>query len=370
MNSISQVEKTSFFEYLGLADMEKVHSQILAWMLSENCIALSSKEKVKLLQAITGSDKPFIIRNVLTEESDIDIYVECADAIVVIENKIKSSQHSDQLLEYEAHVRSLNSQKSAFYVFLTLIEEKAKSGSWINCGYNKISKVLENCALSTANFDTTIAIEYRVFLKKLISVVLHFIDHPVEYKNVFTFGHVKKSEKRKAKFETYHQKFISDNQLETILQKCYLAKIMENVALPESYQWDISETRGVALVNCYSSNLIGLNNKQFKTVFQFQRGAFKFAFTVNSDYNKSKKQELGSVVNILGDMSKNNHLGYTRHNLPQSNAWVSISKVPKAKYYTLSFSEFTKMFRREFQNFLILDSTLRHAISQISPGSA
>lgn len=358
--------KTSFFEYLGLADMEKVHSQILAWLLSKNCTGLTEEEKGKLLQAITGKDIPFVIKNVLTEENGIDIYVQCTNAIVVIENKIKSSQHSDQLSVYEAHVKSVNSQKTAFYVFLTLIDEKARSGSWINCGYDRIVNVLDACSFNKTDVDTIIALEYRAFLKKLISIVLHFIHHPTEYSNVFLFGHLKKSEKRGKRFVTEQQKFISDNQLETILQKCYLAKAMEHIPLPQDYQWDISETRGVALVNCYSSNLISLNGKQFKTVFQFQRGAFKFAFTISKDYTKSKKEDLGPVVQILGDMSRNNRLGYTSHNLPESKAWVSISKVPQANYHTLTFSEFIKVFQQEFANFLTLDGTFRQRLSQTS----
>ncbi len=78
----------SFFEYLGLADVERIHSQFLAWVLSENCNALDQKERDLLLFNLFGVSGPVV--SIQTERNRIDILLETATDVIVIENKIKS----------------------------------------------------------------------------------------------------------------------------------------------------------------------------------------------------------------------------------------------------------------------------------------
>ena len=88
--------KLNFFQTIGLADMEKVHSAVIGWMLSENCIAFDKKEKSKLLCQIFGeSITTFNTINVRVENHHFDILIVAENEKTgkiywVIENKVKS----------------------------------------------------------------------------------------------------------------------------------------------------------------------------------------------------------------------------------------------------------------------------------------
>lgn len=43
----------SFFDKIGVADMEKVHSAVIGWMFSNDCCALNKQQKSELLCSFT-----------------------------------------------------------------------------------------------------------------------------------------------------------------------------------------------------------------------------------------------------------------------------------------------------------------------------
>ena len=104
---------SNFFDAIGVADMEKVHSAVIGWMLSDKCEAFGKERngriiRSELLQKIFGIKNDFehydSIDSIL-EWKNIDIIVvtnsgKKDEKCWVIENKIKSSQHSDQLTRY------------------------------------------------------------------------------------------------------------------------------------------------------------------------------------------------------------------------------------------------------------------------------
>ena len=106
----------NFFNAIGVADMERVHSAVIGWMLSDDCEAFGTGQKgkevkSKLLCSIFGIT-PFCVFDeikVNVEVYDIDILITTKLGPVkecwVIENKIKSNQHDNQLDKY---VRIIN----------------------------------------------------------------------------------------------------------------------------------------------------------------------------------------------------------------------------------------------------------------------
>lgn len=79
---------------------------------------------------MTKSKCEFKIENTLVEINDIDIFIVCKDALVVIENKIKASESKSQLPKYVEIVENgalshLKANRKRFYVYLTLFEEQA-----------------------------------------------------------------------------------------------------------------------------------------------------------------------------------------------------------------------------------------------------
>ena len=104
---------SNFFDAIGVADMEKVHSAVIGWMLSDKCEAFGGEDegrkiRSELLQKIFGIKENFehfdSIDSVL-EWKSLDVLIVTTNNSVqkcwLIENKIKSSQHSDQLNRYE-----------------------------------------------------------------------------------------------------------------------------------------------------------------------------------------------------------------------------------------------------------------------------
>ena len=61
--------KSNFFDAIGVADMEKVHSAVIGWMLSDNCTAFGEVEngrKIRsaLLQKIFGISEPLEVDSI------------------------------------------------------------------------------------------------------------------------------------------------------------------------------------------------------------------------------------------------------------------------------------------------------------------
>jgi len=93
-----------FFEFIAAADSEKVHSQTIGWIFSKNCNVFEPNEKSEILNALLNQkskkNEDLTPEKVLVEFNDIDILIETKKCLIVIENKIKSSQHSNQLFKY------------------------------------------------------------------------------------------------------------------------------------------------------------------------------------------------------------------------------------------------------------------------------
>ena len=66
----------------------------------------------------------FEVERVFVEFKDIDILIVCKNFVIVIENKIKSTQHSNQLNKYENIISEINEFNSKLYkpkfIYLTL----------------------------------------------------------------------------------------------------------------------------------------------------------------------------------------------------------------------------------------------------------
>ena len=52
---------SNFFNAIGVADMEKVHSAVIGWMLSDKCEGLNIDTRSKLLQKIFGIEDDSVI---------------------------------------------------------------------------------------------------------------------------------------------------------------------------------------------------------------------------------------------------------------------------------------------------------------------
>ena len=329
---------SSFFDRIGLADMEKVHSAVIGWLFSDYCQALDNIQKSELLCSLFSVTpiKVFQTIKVELEQHNMDIIILTDEdtpnaACWIIENKIKSSQHSDQLDKYvsivngeeetigrsKLSVKDYESFKKHFCL-LTLVDEKArcKNAIWNNVTYKKFSQLL--CAMNLdTNPDGVILGEYRQCITNLSNVLDDFLGNHQAYDNVFTDGSKKKGCKSKIRTSGKYSDFIAKNGLETIFQKCFLAHINQ-LSQKWKYDWSISETHGIALLEYR----IKKEDKMSYGV-QIQNGSFKVQVLGISNNNEQLKDEFWKNWNL--------------NNLSLPDGWkLNYSKGKKVPYFSIS----------------------------------
>lgn len=350
----------TFFEYLGIADMERIHSQILAWIFSSDFGALTEKQKIELLEKVFDLTNVVRIEKILTESHRIDILIETDSELIVIENKIKSSQHSDQLARYVEHFSKTHAIKPKFY-FLTLVKEKFNYSIWKRISYQHIY----DCLLSLELLDNPHSIifeEYIIYLGKLNSLLLEFKMNTSKYDMVFLDGKKRKEDKINFEYQNEYERFIADNQLETILQKSFLTSISQQIKTVESF---VMDTRGDALIDFYLKVDIPFNKRKYTTMIELQGDIIKFAFVISgfNEYNNSKKDWIKDVVPIMEALVKTNSFDYIKCNKPKSKAYISISKRLKQKYWHMKAEDLILMIEEEIENGFILTENLQLSLN-------
>lgn len=357
----------NFFNAIGVADMERVHSAVIGWMLSDGCEAFDLKVKSRLLCKLFGV-KPsrfFSKITVNVEIFNIDILVETEDESQtrecwIIENKIKSNQYNNQLDKYVQIIAGEKTGKGTkaklitekykdipeehrHFCFLTLIDEKAKgdySKLWKYLKYSDLVRIISKTLETSKSYHEhgIILREYVECIKELDGALSDFLNNPKNYSLVFTDGSKRKDEKDAdylKSIETTSGKlgrFISECGLETIFQKCYLGKRwnehLENTK--KECKWDISETRGYAALDIHYPMIKNKSTQEeYYTQIEFQNGTFKVQVCQDKDVNKTNQRD--NFQNKWKDIFKQFKRNYPcwTVNCPKKNSaglYLSISK--------------------------------------------
>lgn len=342
----------NIFNAIGVADMERVHSAVIGWMLSDDCDAFGSVVKSRLLCQLFESSRVFSKITVNVEIFNIDILIETEDKnnikeCWIIENKIKSSQHSDQLDKYVRIITErfkVIPEKNHHFCFLTLIDEKPQGDSqqkWKNFTYEKLFAMLA-IALGTGNKNHKhwiILNEYAKCIKELNDALSDFLDYPTNYPHVFTDGSKKKDEKDEQYLQHIsgvsgkYSRYISECGLETIFQKCYLSKLWNEYlkTLNIGEKWEISESRGNAALDIHYSMIEDKSTgEKYKTQIEIQNGTFKVQIFQDKDVNKTNQGDyFHNKWKDAFTTVKTNSYPCWQVNSPNSNSaglYLSISK--------------------------------------------
>ena len=355
----------SFFEYLGIADMERIHSQMIAWILSSDFQSVNQEIKNKLLYDLFPSEETGEIFSVQTEVEQIDIQIETRNGVIIIENKFKSSQHSNQLERYKISCDNRYKNRKIKYFYLTLIGEKSGNPSWINVSYEEIYNTFKQImpALDNSN-SSAIYNEYMIYLGRLIDVINDFKKHPMNYGNVFINGGKSKINKSAINLPNENERFIASNQLETILQKYYLNVLSNEVS---RFKGNVTETRGDALIDFQLQNNIIFKGKHYATMIQLQKFTLKFAIVIQDNYNVSKSKWVEDLIPFMREISITNKYGFTRLNKPKSKAYISISKQLMSHYWLQDIKELAKSIDLEIDNGLKMTQDLIGKIQKELP---
>lgn len=343
----------TFFEYLGIADMERIHSQILAWIFSSDCNALNDSQKLDLLMSVFNLENVSEIKNILTESQRIDILIETDSELIVIENKLKSSQHSNQLERYVELFSKSHKVKPKFY-FLTLIDEVVKDTNWKRISYTYIYQALQKLELNPSS-HSVILTEYILYLGKLSELLIDFKNDSKKYDMVFLDGKKKKADKLNFIYKTENEKFIAENQLETILQKSFLNSLSQRINKVSTF---VTDTRGDALIDFHLKPDIFFGGKKYMTMIQLQNDVIKFAFVVAEKYGSSRKDWIQNVIPKMVELSSENTFGYVKCNRPKTKAYISISKKLTLNYWHMNMDELVSYIETEIDNGNILTELL------------
>jgi len=365
--------KINFFDALALADVERVHSQVIAWIFHPENPTFNIDEKTLLLSRLFGLSRipKYSHIDVSTEEQHIDILViaegVAGNDIYVIENKLKSSQHSNQLERYKNFINTYTSNSKSnvnnkYFGYLTLLNEDACADSWININYRNLRdglKTITNGKKPTISGEYILK-EYIESLDTMLLVLQDFLTHPNNYQNVFDEGSStkfkKKGIKRSTSFSEY-QRYIMQNQLETPLQKLFLSNIASKIDY--SYKHMIGETRGNAYLQYHFTPAIQVNNCTMQYGVQFQGKSIKFNLSA-IDYNNSKSDVIDDEI-ISNFNSYIDKLGYKKLNIGKRKAYISISKSLQKNIWEYSIDELSEIYRNELKKAadLISKTTLK-----------
>ena len=324
----------NFFNAIGLADMERVHSAMIAWMFSPDCNALSHEDKSKALNSLFDSQCEFESIRTELEIDNIDIHIVIDENTPdethwIIENKIKSNQHSNQLDKYVDIANEKYGEGKNHFVFLTLIKEKPlgqHKNKWVNKTYSNLLKILNNLNSWKLrdNSHKFILEEYIKCIKLLNESLNDFITNPNNYPHVFEYGRTAREHKD---FEAIgrdwgnHALFIAECNLEKIFQECFLSKKIKKEYLKDFQGNIFIQSWGKAMLVMYGKE--GWDFDPLRLQIEFQGETFKVVLINNSTYLKPDKNDYKLIY------EERNNIGKT---------WEKIFEESKEKGWTIQRS--------------------------------
>ncbi len=179
----------NIFQVLKFEHGEIRHSNVLAWIMDPTgSHGLGSTFLKKWLMRIlhestTRREMPvapvdidswqFVDVEVRREWAHIDLLiiiklVDGGECLIVIENKIRSTEGKDQLKKYREVVEKQFPHAKKIFIFLTKDLQEPADEVWESASYEEIHKTLKECLQSRAN---TIGAEPKVLLENYIKLI-------------------------------------------------------------------------------------------------------------------------------------------------------------------------------------------------------
>jgi len=181
----------NLFETLELVNAEIRHSNVLSWLLNPNenhglntyflniFLKHFISENKTIIDTLSIFDIEMLNYNdveIRREWKNIDILIIIKETdkniVIAIENKIKSSEHSNQLVRYREIIEKEFDNYKKLFVFLTPENTIPSDENWINFNYTTISLLIDNILkykrdLLNANILNFIE-HYNIILKRYL----------------------------------------------------------------------------------------------------------------------------------------------------------------------------------------------------------
>jgi len=344
----------NFFNAIGVADMEKVHSAMIAWILDdENDATLPAatlpanqgkvnsqfstfpiSERSALLCGMFNENQR-VFKSIKThvEWNDIDIMIVTEEGngqkeIWVIENKLKSQEHKsnvssdekqkwnineDEIWQTEKYEHIINDDYKNYtchYMLLSLGGDVANSssGCWKSYTYSNLQTLLGN--MSPKNF--VLIEEYTEAICKMTDELNNFLNSGKDIsKYPHVFQKLKKSQIPNVNI-TPEEKYIVENRLETIFQKQFLAMMVKKYLPKIVSKVSYDERNGIAMFKELIKDL-----SDYSLLIEFQGGTFKVVL-LHKDYIKSNSYK---YTKPLYDNDKNGKVYPVFEKLAATTGW-------------------------------------------------
>lgn len=310
----------SIFDELMLSGAERIHTQLLVWLI--NLEEQVFPEKIDFLRRLfSTTDQDFANTEAVSEIMRIDLVIKSEKVWYFLENKLTSSEHSDQTERYSKSIEEITKGLNVTVrkYFLTLIGEKPKSSEWNVITYESLLNCLDKVLLNPKRNENVILQEYKTTLNNLVNAYSNFISKHKEFPSVFTNGSKTKLAKllEKGTFKNETERYISKYQLETIFQKGFLNEVMKDIPFQNI---EIAETNGIAYAQI---NIMEF--PRYNLGIQLQQNSLKINL-MSKDYWNSIPEDLKEEAKERFIHTFQNNMGYNRVNLGKSRAYISVSK--------------------------------------------
>lgn len=174
----------NLFKVLSLQHYEIRHSNFLGWLLSANethqCGDTFLKPMLKVL--FPNYQYRGLAFEVSREKNNIDIQLDNEQSVLVIENKIRSKDHSNQLSKYRTKITNQHRGKELHFSYLTLFGEspldKRETDNWTHVSYEKLIQSLKETlrVAQGINAKTRLFIEDYIFSMEAFTLERHPIN--------------------------------------------------------------------------------------------------------------------------------------------------------------------------------------------------
>lgn len=332
----------NFFNYIGVADIERVHSSVIAWMLSKNCQAFSQTVKSKILRKMFGVDEnniTYLKIETQVENDHIDIVfttnqndMNDMKTLWVVENKIKSLEHKVksgkwQTEEYADKILEKNSEGVNHFVLLSLTGEDAKSNKikWHSLKYKNLYYIFKEAERVTDNDQATkchkaIVDEYLGSLWNIIYNLQKFISYPKKFPEIFHKQSNRDKENLDKSKETIQ--FILSNNLETIFQIALYNKIVKSIKnLYEGRCEDLKEynisgsaRNGDAEIIFKAQTIGQIGTDKITIAISFQSGTYKIVIAADDAYQSNDTKRWDKCFDIIRSYGIGEKRGGWRYN--------------------------------------------------------
>ena len=357
-NETELFEKNSFFEIIWISDKERIHSSMIGWMLSNECNVLTDDIKKGFFKSVLGiKTENFKIDEVINEYKKVDIYIKTDKFNVLIENKLKSTQHSNQLAKYNKTFNLIDEEN--YHPFLlSLIEEEPEQSNWKTITYNKVLSYFKQFVDDFKGEEKEIIYlnDYLLFLEKLTVSFNLFHEETSSFEYIFDERYLSNLDKT---VDDNLKTFILKNKLSQIFKMSFFTELIQELDQNDSIEIGSRNCRigkgngGEVHLTMTIEDDIPFMGFKCRTEIQLEGYSIKFSFTDTEYHTKFRYEEFinsePDIIEIFQEYVDSEKNDFTKSNPPRKKGRVSISRKMKKKYWLMDRQELEKFLEHEIK---------------------